>query len=208
MTSPMTRRQLKAPWIRIDRWTGSWAAGLAVLLTLTACGGNDSERLRICPRVGVLYDASRLTLFGPSGEEIAANITYDLEMTNARIQCDFDDTRVVADIEFELIANRGPAATPGKMPLRYFIAVTELNQRVLDKRYQVYELDMNPGQQRLRVTRSLKNISFDFGRLGRPDLYEILVGWDLTPAQLEFNRSQSPFDRPRVNTTVRPSVDQ
>ena len=176
------------------------------LLSLSACGSDD-DRLVVCSRAGVLYDASRLTLFGP-GERTEANIAYDAEITNARVRCEYDGTQVVSKISFDIQAAAGPAATSAKQSFRYFVAVTELNQRVLDKRYQVWDAELPAGQV-VRVTREIPNIAFSYARLGRADLYEILVGFDLTQDQLAYNRSISPFDRPSLlNKVRRPTLPQ
>lgn len=178
--------------------------GLSLSL-LSACSGDD-ERLRVCPRVGVLYDASRLTLFGPSGTETNENVAYNAEIQNVKIRCKHDDDEVTANVEFDLEIIAGPMADSGKRTFRYFVAVTELNRRVLDKKYYTYDADFDDDNSRLRVTRKAGNIHFSFARLGRPDLYEILVGWDLTAAQLDYNRSHSAFDRPRMRQVRRPQI--
>lgn len=178
--------------------------GLSMSL-LGACSG-DNERLRVCPRVGVLYDASRLTLFGPSGAETEENVVYDAEIIDASIRCKHDDDEVTSDVDFRLEIVAGPMAASGKKTFRYFVAVTELNRRVLEKKYYTYEADFDDGITRLRVKREADNIEFSFARLGRPDLYEILIGWDLTPAQLDYNRTHSAFDRPRIRQVGRPQL--
>ena len=94
---------------------------------LSACAGD--QRLRVCPRVGVLYDASRLTLFGSSGEQTEQNVAFDAEIANVKVRCDYDKNTVKSDIDFDLEILAGPVATPGKQTFRYFVAVTELNQR-------------------------------------------------------------------------------
>jgi len=178
--------------------------GLSLSL-LSACSSDD-ERLRVCPRVGVLYDASRLTLFGLSGAELDENVAYNAEIQNASIRCKHDGDEVTSEVEFDLEIVAGPMATSGKQTFRYFVAVTELNRRVLDKKYYTYDADFDDDDNRLRVTRKADKIRFSFARLGRPDLYEILVGWDLTAAQLDYNRSHSAFDRPRMRQVRRPQM--
>ncbi len=163
---------------------------------LAGCSGDD--RLVICPRVGVLYDAARLTDFAPGGPKTVENVAYDAEINDPIIECEYDEDVVTADIKFSLDILRGPKGISGQREFKYFVAVTELNQSVLEKNVYKFRVDFSDDERRSIEEREAKNIKINFSRLGRGDLYEILVGWDLTPEELAYNRGTSPFDRPNL----------
>ncbi len=174
----------------------------SIFLALAGCSGDD--RLVVCPRAGVLYDASRITDFAPVGPKILDNVAYDAEIYDPVIKCDYDESVVTSDIEFNLDVMRGPKGVSGKRDFRYFVAVTELNQTVLDKSVYTFGVDFDEDDRRITEKREVKNIKVDFERLGRADLYEILIGWELTPDELAYNRNTSPFDRPNLRRFRRP----
>jgi len=161
---------------------------------LAGCAGED--RLIICPRVAVLYDASRLTDFVLGVSKTTENVAYDAEIYNPIIKCKYDEDVVISDIEFNLDVMRGPQGISGKREFLYFVAVTELNQEVLEKKIYTFRVNFDDDERRVVAKQEAKNIKINFQRLGRGDLYEILVGWDLTPEELAYNRNTSPFDRP------------
>ena len=172
------------------------------LCLLSACSGDD--RLAVCPRVGVLYDAEHVTNFAPGQPKTTQSVTYDAEIFSPTIKCDYDEDVVTSDIEVTFDVLRGPMGRPGKKEFRYFVAVTELNQTVLQKKYYTVDVDFDDDQRRAAEKAEVNNIKVNYSRLGRADLYEILVGWDLTPEELAYNRNTSPFDRPNMRRVRRP----
>ena len=176
-----------------------------ILFSVTGCDrDNEPGRITVCPRAGVLYDASRMIQFGSGAERTVDNVAYDAEIGQVRIKCDNDEGVVDAEIEFALDVRAGPQGRVGTQTLRYFVAITELNQRVVDKQFYAFEADFDVDKPRVYETKKIDDIRIPFKRLGRPDLYEILVGWDLTPQQLQYNRATSQFDRPNLRRIERP----
>lgn len=175
---------------------------MSTFLALAGCSGDD--RLIVCPRVGVLYDASRITDFADDGLKILDNVAYDAEIYDPVIRCDYDANVVTSDIEFNLDVLRGPKGVSGRHDFRYFVAVTELNQTVLDKKVYTFDVDFDEDERGITEKREVKNIKVNFERLGRADLYEILIGWELTPDELAYNRNTSPFDRPNLRRFRQP----
>ena len=176
-----------------------------ILLPLTGCDrGNEPGRITVCPRAGVLYDASRMIQFGAGPDRTVDNVAYDAEIGKVSIKCDNDGGVVDAEIKFALDVRAGPQGRVGSQTFRYFVAITELNQRVIDKQYYAFEAKFDVDKPRVYETKEIDDIRIPFKRLGRPDLYEILVGWDLTSEQLQYNRSTSQFDRPNLRRIERP----
>ncbi len=177
-------------------------AGL-VSIGVAACGGDKNSRV-VCPQVGILYDASRVTEFVPGGEPTLENVTYDAEIGDARISCKYDGDIVKSKVSFTLDMRAGPAAREDKHEFKYFVAVTELNSRILSKKVYSVEAKFDPETRRVVVTKDVGGLKVNYKRLGRSDLYEILVGWELTPEQLAYNRTHSMFDRPNLRRVPRP----
>lgn len=176
------------------------ALGMCVCAVVVAsCASSDpaEEKLLVCPRVGVLEDASRMVTFRPGEGRTLDDVAYDTEITNATISCRYDKGRVRSDIAFDMDMWAGRAAPLGTAQFRYFVAVTELNTTVITKQYFTVEADFTK-KSRDYKSQDVEDIYLDYSKLGRPDLYEILVGWDLSPEQLQYNRSTDAFDRPDI----------
>ncbi len=180
-----------------------WVAAALGSVLLASCGGDEVSRV-ICPQAGVLYDANRLSVFGPGPEKNLENLAYDAEIGDVSIECKYDDEIVKSEIRFSLDLRAGPAARPGKQKFRYFVALTELNSTVLSKKIYTEEVDFDVEKGRFFLTKKVSGLKIDYKRLGRGDLYEILVGWELTPDQLAYNRTHTPFDRPNLRRVLRP----
>jgi|GEM_PF-3581815 len=181
-------------------WSG---ALLATLLMTVSCGGDKVSRV-VCPQAGVLYDASRVTIFGPGPKKNLQNLAYDAEIGDVSIKCKYNGDTIKSEISFSLDLSAGPAARAGKQPFRYFIALTELNSAILSKKIYVEEVEFNPEKPHVVLTKKVGGLEINYKRLGRGDLYEILVGWELTPEQLAYNRTHSQFDRPNLRRAVHP----
>jgi hypothetical protein len=180
------------------------ALGGLTLLALAGCGWNEKPGvITACPRVGVLYDAAKLTEFTSGASTELANLAYDSEISDAFTECEYDGDEVVSKIEFALDMWAGPAAPAVEKEFRYFIVVTELNQRVLTKEYFTYRANFNKAR-RVYEVKEIDGIRIPYKRLGRGDLYEILIGWDLTPEQIEYNRTHTPFEKPNLRRMQRP----
>lgn len=169
---------------------------LSVFL-LHGCSSDADEALRVCPRAGILVDASQMLVFGRGESRTAENVAYDAELDNMNISCKYDDDIVKSEISFTIDMWAGDIAPAGSRTFRYFVAVTELNTAVVTKEYFTVKADFSKSR-RVFVEEEIGGIEFSFEKLGRPDLYEILIGWDLTPEQLQYNRTTSAFDRPKI----------
>ena len=182
----------------------AFALSGAILLVLSSCGREDPFVVKVCPRIGALYDASQITVFGPGAGRDISNVAYDGEIGRVRGECDNDGSAAEVEIKFDLDLRAGPQGRTGEQTFQYFVAVTELNQRVLNKQVYNFTAEFKPGEPRVYETKEVKKIRIPYQRLGRADLYEVLVGWELSPEQLAYNRNTSPFDRPNLRAVERP----
>jgi hypothetical protein len=150
-----------------------------------------------CPFVKVLYDAARyVELTDVAGPITIANVGFTGEIEGLVSDCAYqsdDPITVQTRVQFNL--GRGPRAQGDGLTYRYWIAVTERNRAVLDKQY--FDLPVSfDGGDSTTVTQDQTIIIPRAEATTSGDNFEILVGFDVTPAMAEFNRSGSRF---RVN---------
>jgi hypothetical protein len=158
-----------------------------------------------CPLMGVLYDNSRMVDFAASDNQRYANIEYTGEMQGVRGLCrylDADPIRMA--IEVDMAFGRGPASTNRRQTYRYWVAVTRRGVAPLAKEY--FDIEVEFPRDELVVTRTERIENIVIPR-ATPEIsgdnFEILVGFELTPEQLQFNREGRRF-RIDAGTNVAP----
>ncbi|HXV01294.1 MAG TPA: Tat pathway signal sequence domain protein [Caulobacteraceae bacterium] len=147
-----------------------------------------------CPYVKVLYDAARYVEFKDNVEASAA-VGYSGEIENISSACAYagaEPIRVDMQILFEL--GRGPQATAGRKTYRYWIAVTDRNNAVLDKEWFDLPVSFPAGQDRTTAIETLKGITIPRanGKVSGNN-FEILTGFEVTPQMADFNRQGKRF---------------
>jgi hypothetical protein len=145
--------------------------------------------------MGVLYDNARIVDFAAPGQERYANIEFTGEMQGVRGLCRYVDADpITMSVDIDMAFGRGPAATSDRQTYRYWVAVTRRGIAPIEKVY--FDVDVRFDRDEAVVTRreSIERIVIP---RATPDLsgenFEILVGFELTPEQLAFNRDGRRF---------------
>jgi hypothetical protein len=167
------------------------ALGLA---GLASCQTLDSRpNVGPCPVVGVLYDASRLVEVG--AEERHENVGFTGSVEGVEGFCRYvGDNPITMGIDVDFAFGRGPKAASEERTYRYFVAVTRRDQVVLAKEYFDVNVRFRDGENVVRRRERVEGITIP---RATPTIsgtnFEILVGFELTPEQLAFNRSGKRF---------------
>ena len=155
-----------------------------------------------CPYVKVLYDAARYVEFG-NNEEASATVGFTGEIENIGSTCAYkgaEPIRLKMQVLFEL--GRGPQAAGSRKTYPYWVAVTDRNQAVLSKEFFTLPVTFPAGADRLTVTETLGDITIPrAGSKVSGANFEVLVGFEVTPAMADFNRQGKRF-RPNAGQTA------
>lgn len=162
--------------------------------------GNDPRpNVGPCPLMGVLYENARLVQFSQPGVERYANVAFTGEMQGIRGLCRYvGDDPITMSIELEMAFGRGPAgASEERRQYRYWVAVARRGRAPIEKEYFDVDVRFPGGQNVVTHTEEIRSIVIPRanGEVSGEN-FEILVGFDLTPEQLQFNRDGKRF---RVN---------
>jgi hypothetical protein len=161
-----------------------------------ALGRDNRPNVGPCPLMGVLYETSRLVDFDAPDSERYANIRFTGEMQGVRGLCRYvDDDPILMNMEIDLAFGRGPAATSDRNTYRYWVAVARRGRGApIEKQY--FDVDVRFSGNEAVVTRT-EQIERIVSPRANSDVsgenFEILVGFDLTPAQLQYNRDGKRF---------------
>ena len=125
----------------------------------------------------------------------ATNIAYTGEMDGIRGLCryvDADPITMAIDVDMEF--GRGPAATSDTQHYRYWVAVSRRGRNTLAKQYYDVTVRFPHGQPIVTHTEHIDRITIPRANADiSGENFEILVGFDLTPEELQFNRDGRRF---------------
>jgi hypothetical protein len=157
--------------------------------------GDQRPNVGPCPLTGVLYDNARMVNFAVPGQERYANITHTGEMTGIRGLCRYvDDNPIAMAIEVDMAFGRGPASTSDRQTYRYWVAVARRGRMPIEKAY--FDIDVRFPRGQAVVTRTEEIEGIVIPRANAEvsgENFEVLVGFELTPEQVQFNRDGKRF---------------
>lgn len=158
-------------------------------------GNDDRPNVGPCPLMGVLYDNSRMVDFAEPDNQRYANIEFTGEMQGVSGLCRYVEADpITMSINIDMAFGRGPAATSDRQTYRYWVAVTRRGRAPIEKAY--FDVDVRWPRGEAVVTRRERIEEIVIPR-ANPEIsgenFEILVGFELTPEQLEFNRDGRRF---------------
>lgn len=183
----------------------SIAAVFAAALVLSGC---QSVRDRLdgpqpnpgpCPNALSLYDAHRLVEFRGE-EQVLGNVGFTGEILNVAGTCTYTDARV-SPIDMQMAIRfafgRGAAAEGSEKTFYYFVAVTRTDRVVIAREVFPVTVRFAPGETRVELTEEISTITIPRAEATTSGSnFEVIVGFELTPEQVEFNRSGLRFRVP------------
>jgi len=160
-----------------------YTIAVAALGALTAC--SSSDKLAQCPSASALIDTATMPLFEGSPPKLA----YTVYIMKARRDCDIEKTEkhVSASVTIDFRAARINAGAPAAYTVPYFVAIST-EGRILAKRQYATRFTFDAGQTVADFSETVSSLSMAVSADKRPAEYGIVVGFQLTKAQLEYNR--------------------
>jgi len=173
-------------------WVKPLIAGVFAAGLLSACTSSEQvelEQALPCPSVGALSGTETLTLFSGNGTDVTDIVlTAEIERVVNKCEYDIDDGIIFVDLAFRGTAEIGPAATSREITVPLFIALTELDARVLRKDVFPMTLAFEGNQRQTSFIHTIEETKVPYVARIDGSAYEILVGFQLTPEQRAFNR--------------------
>ena len=188
----MTTTRIPAPdrrRLRIPAFLGLLLAGTL----LSGCAIFHKSKPIPCPHIGILGDAANLTAFRPGGGHDITDVDYKAEVEGLSGTCSSAEHGKAIDmnVSLRLIASAGPALQGTKIGVPYFVSVIDHKSgQILAKADFISPINFPSGHRRAGVVEQVnEHIPVAHGRQG-PD-FDVLVGLQLTEAQLDYNRSHT-----------------
>lgn len=171
------------------------ALSLLALLTLAGCAyfKKDEGPAFICPQIGLVEQADRMALM--TGSEVAVNGI----ISNYRGACKPNKSKssVDFDIEVDFSASKGPAATGLKeQSFPYFIALLAPDETILQRQAFTTTVEFTDTGAGLKTEQH--HIGLPLENLSNAKDYKVVIGYALTPEQLEFNHAKAAEAQPAI----------
>lgn len=171
--------------------------------------GSESNTPNVgpCPPVRVLYDASRFVQV--FGSERFENIGYTGEINGTQSSCRYiGNDPITVELAVDMAFGKGPRAAERTTTITYWVAVTQIVRSTDAATGQVLTADIGPlakqrftqtvtfpeGADRVVLTTDVTTVTIPRAneRISGSN-FEVLVGFELTPEQLQFNRDGKRF---------------
>jgi len=163
------------------------AAAFVFAAGLVGCSAIDRGPPKPCPRVSILRDAGSLTQFKPGPGRDLIDVRFEATFGEMSLSCKYEDDVITMAVDLQLFAVRGPAADAPATELHYFVAVVDRAQLILAKKTFVSNVEFARNRNRVGVAEEIAP-SIPLRRGESAADYEILVGFQLSPAELDYNR--------------------
>jgi len=159
-------------------------------LLLPVLAGCGSDKANNCPGVSSLVETSISTIFKPNAPTDPANILYTVEITEVHGTCDVDKPALnsSSDVTVSFRATRAPNGAAADYKVPYFVAISQYD-RILAKKVFTTTFHFDPGQTTTTFEDTVQSADVSAGRDKKTFDYLILVGLQLTKAQLDYNRA-------------------
>lgn len=155
---------------------------------------DDAPNAGPCPLIGVLYDNARVVQF-VNNEERFANVAYTAEITGVRGLCRYvGSDPIEMNLAVDMAFGRGPKGESSTHTYKYWVAVTRKDAAPIAKQYFEVNANFKDGADRVAGSDVIERIVIPRANETTSGLnFEILVGFELTPEQLAFNREGKRF---------------
>jgi hypothetical protein len=180
---------------------GSLAVGVVAVGLLSGCAAYDSfialfdsDRLAKCPDAQILADAAVLPAFDPQQKVETAGTVYRAAIRTVDYNCSVKKKKNTAKTSIT-IAFRATRATGGPKAayrIPYFVAST-INGRILDKKMYWQDFAFDEGQSSADFEAEVEALPTQATRRRVPSDYHFIVGFQLTKAQLAYNKRVEPY---------------
>lgn len=166
------------------------ALAVSVLgLLVAACGLFEKDTVYKCPAVFILEDAKELTRFKPGPGRDITDILFEAEIVNFVGDCGYNEGEAEIELSVQIKVERGPANKAGQVAFDYFVAIPKFQSRSEGKSVFNVTEEFEGNRTRMLYQDDLDmtipvKVPTDGAAL------EIILGFQLTPEELKFNRSR------------------
>lgn len=169
------------------------AAALCLAVTLAGCGLiGRKEALKPCPEFLIVGQGGELIKFVAGPGRDLTDVLFETKIVDFAGSCEHDDDTVSVTMSIDFSIERGPANRDRRAGFEYFVAIPKFYPAPQGKRVLPVRIEFKGNQTRIVFRDELElEIPLQPGEVGAD--YEVFLGFQLTPDELEYNRRRRPI---------------
>lgn len=154
----------------------------------------SSDNAAVCPDAAILANTASLPAFDPAKGADPSAVVYNIAMTNVKTRCDYSkrDNTADANVKISYTATRAPGGDDAHYRVPYYVAVTTGGE-IIDKQIHWLEFDFPKSTPTVSGEADVDSIEIKVARQKRSYEYHLLIGFQLTQAQLDYNKKMGQF---------------
>jgi hypothetical protein len=167
--------------------------GFASRLARALGGDSSTANVGPCPAVRVLYDAQRFVeLDGPERFE---NVGFTGEIGRVQSSCRYVGSDPIAiSLQMDMAFGKGPKAAGSTKDVVYWVSVTRKDLVPITRERYTQRVVIPAGTDRVNLQSAVTQVVIPRANKDiAGNNFEVFVGFELTDAQLEFNRDGKRF---------------
>jgi hypothetical protein len=155
----------------------------------------SSDSTLTCPDAAILASTSSLPAFKVDGAVDPSNVEYTVYLTGVKSSCDYDKREFTADVRttFTYRATRAPGGAESHYRVPYYVAVAS-GSDIQDKKIYWLDLGFNKGDVTTTGEDTVDSTVVKVEKTKHPYEYHLLLGFQLTHAQIEFNKKMGQYE--------------
>ena len=160
--------------------------------SVTSYIGSDSDAK--CPGAAILADTSSLPAFDPSKGEDPSSVIYNVAMTDVASRCNYQkrDNSAAARIRLNFHATRPPGGGEANYRVPFYVAIST-DADVLQKKIYYLNVEFPSGASSVDGEEVIDSTKVTAPRDKQIYAYQLLVGFQLTKAQLDYNKKMGQY---------------
>ncbi|HEX9465794.1 MAG TPA: hypothetical protein VGB82_24610 [Alphaproteobacteria bacterium] len=162
----------------------------ALALATALAGCNRGQPQPACPGGLIPSDAAKVTRFRDGPGRDLTDVMVEGQIQDVLVQCKYNKNIVDIDLQIAVLAARGPADRTRLADFQYFVAIVDPQQNILVKEPFKIRFEFSDNRTQLGKVEEISP-RLPLPDPSKADTYRILVGFQLTPDELAWNRSQS-----------------
>ena len=143
----------------------------------------DEDKQR-CPAVGIVAYTGEITNFALGDGRTTDDVVSRGTISELRVNCFNTATGVDATVSFDVSVSTGPAGVGQNVGLSYFVALTDWEDKMLEKKLYVVSVPTSNGY---GTTRQFVGIQVPFEDGEYLVDQEVVIGFHLSREQLTYN---------------------
>lgn len=164
------------------------AAAIVAPIALSGCSVFQKKAPPPCPPVYILSDASHVTKFRPGPGRDLTDVEMEAEVIAFKGGCSYDDKGANVELQLSFMVKRGAAGRGRNFELSYFVAIPKFFPDPAAKGVFTVPVVFPEGVDQARVNDEDVTMAIPVKDKDVINNYEIYIGIQTTPEELELNR--------------------